>query len=172
MKFPLLVPAVQQQTYVEYQRLALRLRKGSCELDCTMTSADDLQVMPGAASSKTWGIIRRDKPTEVQSPGKEGPASQEAAVFDGNLQILSSLPHVDHSLAYTVCTTGVSPPSLAYHAFTDQCQQLVLVGFASYDSELFVSFPSSVSTLEACTRAEAFSRTLKACIPLFSSQII
>jgi hypothetical protein len=49
---------------------------------------------------------------------------------------------------------------------------MILVAFASYDTELFVAYSSSVSPLEACTRAEALSRSLKTQIPQLSSQIL
>lgn len=49
------------------------------------------------------------------------------AMFDSNLQLLSQLPHVDHSLVYVVTL-----------------QANVVVAFATFDSELFVCFPSHV----------------------------
>ena len=59
--------------------------------------------------------------------------------------VMSTLPTSDHALAYSVLDCGY-----------------VVVGLATSDSELYVTFPGTCSALEACGLANSLSRTLRA----------
>jgi len=67
-----------------------------------------------------------------------------SAMDDPKPNIMSSPPSSDHALAYTVLGSG--------H---------VVVGLATFDSELYATFPGTVNVLESCGHANFLSKTLK-----------
>eukprot|EP00981_Chlorochromonas_danica_P003902 scaffold742_cov186-Ochromonas_danica.AAC.7 len=180
-----------ERMWIEYQRLSLQLRKGSSAVEATLTTCSDTNLntsSPNTSTKITFGLgsnsiisnsnvngmvgggggsgrVLRESTIFPPPPPSSSSSSSttsytktatsEAHAFDSTLAIASSLPHVDHSLAYSITLSG-----------------LVCVALATYDTEVFFTFPAHVSPLEACSRAEACSRRLKTLIPNFSSQIL
>jgi hypothetical protein len=60
------------------------------------------------------------------------------------VNIMTLQPSADHSLAYMVLEEG-----------------LIVVGLANADSELLVTFPATLGTVEACSQANMLSRSLR-----------
>jgi len=67
-----------------------------------------------------------------------------SAMDDPKPNLMSSPPSSDHALAYTVLGSG--------H---------VVVGLATFDSELYATFPGTVNVLESCGHANFLSKSLK-----------
>jgi hypothetical protein len=68
--------------------------------------------------------------------------------------IMPTLPTSDNALAYTVLECGY-----------------VVVGLATSDSELYATFPGTMTALEACGMANYLSRSLRADSQIFQTHM-
>ncbi|KAJ1442903.1 trafficking protein Mon1-domain-containing protein [Ochromonadaceae sp. CCMP2298] len=174
MSFPLDEPYMYNSIWTEYQRLALRMRVGSSSVECTLFPPPPARHSSSKASSAGAGSImsggqniakddvlqhftmasahnsstatgsslfrsgrgRKGEPTRAgveQSNalcmhGDSTSVESRSAVSDDHAaQLLSSLPSSDHALSYVVLDNGI-----------------IVVSLATFDSELFVTFPGTV----------------------------
>eukprot|EP01031_Cornospumella_fuschlensis_P030786 gene30786-37194_t len=131
------------EIWLGYEALMLRMRRASSTFPPT----------PPALP------LHSDSPLPPSSPALQPKWAMAkrggAVVAETDDSPLIAPPHADHSLVLHTLASGI-----------------VLVGFATFDSELFITFPPQVNPVEACSRAESACRSLKMLIPSLSCQMI
>jgi len=156
-KFPLHSTAEKESLFVEYEKLALRLRRGSTQWESTLFPAADVAVENKRNSLQD--LIRPRKTSARYSPtftkgdniiatpepsGKGNEPIDTSIAFEDGVNIMASFPSADHQLVSTTLNSGI-----------------VLVGLASYDCELFIAFPPTFGSLEASEKADNMMKHLK-----------
>jgi hypothetical protein len=145
---------------VEYEKLALRLRRGSSQWESTLFPMVDnstenrratfQDMMRGTRRANTTArysptFTKGDTPVQQsETSGKNEPVDTSLAFEDG-ISLMSSLPNADHQLVSTILTSGVSFFWSFLLVLFSFFIQIVLVGLATYDCELFVALPPTVS---------------------------
>lgn len=81
-------------------------------------------------------------PGEDAKATDSGDATAAAVSSTAALSVLSGPPSSDHALAYTVLSSGY-----------------VVVALATYNAELYITFPCPMSPLDACTITDSLLRT-------------
>eukprot|EP01034_Spumella_vulgaris_P025311 gene25311-31754_t len=164
MNFPLDNVASRERIWTNYQRLAVCIRVGSSTIESTLLPplqppAPPVTTTAGnkkSTSEKVTPLSALEAQLVAMSPqGRETAMVNAAAALNASAPfdvdtILSTAPASNHALAYSVLSTGE-----------------VIVALATFDSELYVTYPGTVTPLDASTMADFLSRSLK----LDSSQL-
>lgn len=142
------------------------MRNGPAPAPASAFGLSPKKATPALSHSTSFSSLNQVGGTSARSgaaEGEGGGATVETS-SDYAVGLLSALPASDHALAYVVLDTGVSglfvtfrvpgccvanvvsfSPSFLFH-FCLLWLQMILVALATFDSELYVTFPGTVST--------------------------
>ena len=123
--------------WAQHMRHAVCMRVGSSIPESSVMKSP----VPSAQSPHTMAHARA--PEGVFSPERPLPKSNMPK-YDGSGDCLRMQPASDYALSYTALHDGA-----------------VCVSVASSDTEMYLAFPNTLSTLEACRTTQAFSKILR-----------
>jgi len=102
----------------EYEKLALRLRRGTCQMESTLfPQTDSLPDSQGRSSmlgdfmrsrKLRAGLKATSQATTSSSEDSNNISNNYVQCFDEAVGLLSSMPTTDNSLAFTILECGVS----------------------------------------------------------------
>lgn len=135
-EFPLQQQDSQNRTWALYQRISCYLRAGTALPEHTLLKSDS------SGGGVVAPIPSRESDVADASSSADGFSDDASGGYPVNIMTLQ--PSSDHSLAYLVTAEGQ-----------------IVVGIANADSELLVTFPATLGTVEACSQANMLSRSLR-----------
>eukprot|EP01038_Epipyxis_sp_PR26KG_P016072 gene16072-21827_t len=153
--FPINNSTTLDSIMVNYQRLSLSVRRGSSSIESTMFSS--LVPMPNVLSSqhsKDSNLVNSELRKFPMKACINRNLERTAFNFDSScnpstttesLNPVITLASSDHAFAHKILSTG-----------------FVLVALVTFDSELYVTYPSTISVVDATSMADFMLKSLKA----------